>query len=182
MRGQGHWIPRNLTPESFRELVRHLLPQRSSLLQDIWQPSSLKDEQAILARMEAEHLAQLMTDLTAAGFGLLPNRDVQATTDVIWLPRTTASLPEAQQSAAELLDGIAPTLQITDPQGLTWTWSTASALFARQHQGKVSFGLRIPKTSGRVHSRAGQDPRPQFLLTGTFPAGLNGTYNPSSTS
>eukprot|EP00971_Amphidinium_carterae_P197060 3911211-Amphidinium_carterae.4 len=79
-----------------------------------------------------------MSDLTRLGFGIQPHRAVQANTDVIWLPRTTASLPEAHKAAAELLEGFAPTHHIEDPEGFSWTWSTASALFARSHQGKIS--------------------------------------------
>eukprot|EP00971_Amphidinium_carterae_P076606 1513108-Amphidinium_carterae.1 len=33
MRGRGYWIPKSLSPESFRELAQQMMPQRVSFLQ-----------------------------------------------------------------------------------------------------------------------------------------------------
>eukprot|EP00971_Amphidinium_carterae_P020192 397876-Amphidinium_carterae.1 len=88
-----------------------------------------------------------------------------------FLRPSPASPIEARQAADELLEGVTKSHRIADPEGLTWTWTSNSALFARQHLGKVSFGLRLPKAlSGGVHTRAGQDPRPEYLLTGALPS------------
>eukprot|EP00971_Amphidinium_carterae_P050376 992426-Amphidinium_carterae.1 len=99
MRGRSHYVPRTLNPETFREFIQTALPSRHSQLQDVWQPVGFREDSAVFVRLDAESLAPVIGELTGLGFAIHPHRSIQSTTDVIWLPRTTASLTEAHYSS-----------------------------------------------------------------------------------
>eukprot|EP00971_Amphidinium_carterae_P296549 5891147-Amphidinium_carterae.1 len=56
----------------------------------------------------------------------------------------------------------------------TRAWHKASALFVHQKDGKLSFGVRVPKQyKDRVRALAGKDLRTLYVLSGALPGWTN---------